>query len=277
VARLKTYPELNTAALRTGHERPLSVWYLLRYLDRTGAGVVREPALRRFVASQELFGRDTLRRALRKGDGAFWRRSSGFVEYRSLFKVATALGAELHKLPVLLDVDDFGSMGRMRPMYMATWFADRPRRMSRAAQAALIGKSAQTTRNYSKRAGLHVRRNSMYSQRKVSDFGPELEREGYYRTQVDGQTRLAKRLPNTYHADLECCPFGQVKHYRREASLSTRGVPERRYFTNTTAALKALHQTDTGSIIYLKMDKTDVFDSQLWIGTMMMDGVTWTC
>jgi len=273
---LKTYPELNTAALQQHRERELSVWYLLRHIDGTGSGLVPEQALRCFVASHDLFGRDTLRRALRRGEGMFWRRGNGFVEYRSLFNVAAALDADLHKLPVRLDLDDFRSIGRLRAMFMATMFADKSRRRSRAGLAAMIGKSPQTTRNYTKRAGLRVKRNAMYSTRKPSDYGPELQREGYYRTQVDGQTRLARRLPNNYRAELECCAFGQVKHWRK-ASFSTRGVPERRYFTNATAALKALHRTDTGNVVYLTMDKTDIFGSELWSGMTMIGGVVWTC
>lgn len=277
---VKTYAELNTAALRRREERQLSLWYILRGLDPTGKGYVPLDDLRAFVTEHSLFSGETLRRTLRKGEDVYWihdlKRDN--ICYMALLKLAGSLAVDLRQQPVILSLDDLRGVVRLRATLMGTLFDQKSRIMSRSTMAKLTGRTAQTTRHYCKalkEAGtLRVADNAMLSARKPTDLDSDLQQQGYYRSIVNGETRLLKRMPNSYTATHDLAAFGQVKHC--DTSFTTRG--EMRYFTNATAAVKTLHKTDTGNVVYLATNTTDAYNTRLWVGTTTIPelGVTVT-
>jgi hypothetical protein len=195
---IKTYMEINLAALNAGEEKLIRVWYLARFLDEEGSGVVLAERVEELLACSSR----NFQRLLRQGDGKYWRRCKskrglvliliGFV------RVSRRLGVFYEKgsRPVLIPLREFvGGVGRLRAALYSSVHALRDGRpISRAVLKSITGIPERTQREYDKIAGVEVRRNFALADT-VS-----LEREKRaFRVWLRGGTKgWGFQLPNSY-------------------------------------------------------------------------------
>ncbi len=287
---IKTYPELNVAAVRGRVEAPLRIWYLCRHLDAAGEGRIHLSALRAFVREHDLFSRQTLWRGLeeeheagrRSGpcDGrksgpceTFWRRDGDTLYYRSLHKVAEALDVPLHHHPVKIPLKSFASMGELRAAFVCSLFADKERMIAQETLAALSERHRRTVQRYLKRAEVERYPNVMISRRgNTRQLTPEMAEEGYFRGCIEERWFLCRRLPNTYYwPQATTCAYGLVKHYWYPSSSTTRGAPRRRYFTKPKAVVRATERMWEGERIYERRKGIGGQGWRLWRGYMRVE------
>ncbi|MEA3406612.1 MAG: hypothetical protein U9R48_00850 [Chloroflexota bacterium] len=284
--RIKTYPELNVAAVRGRKETPLRIWYLCRHLDVAGEGRVHLSTLRSFVREHDLFSRQTLWRGLQEAHETFWRRDGEILYYRSLHKVAEEMGVDLHRHPVNIPLRSFASMGALRAAFVSSLFADKERMIAQETLATLSARHRRTVQRYLKRAKVTRCPNVMISRREnTRQLSREMAEEGYFRGCIEDRWFLCRRLPNTYYwPQATTCAYGLVKHYWmprvttsssthkasnwHPTSSTTRGAPRRRYFTKPKAVARATERMWEGERIYEQRKGTGGQGWRLWRGYM---------
>jgi len=257
---IKTYPDLNMVALKQGKHKELRLWYLLHALDEKGGGRVMKDAAQK--ALEGIMSYEVFRTTLLDGQGDFWevrrrKESKGggeLIELRGLPKVAMALEvARLRKDPVLIPLDAFPKMDEFRAFLFGSFFTHsegkEPNPISRETLKQLSGLSVPTQVKYDKTAGTEVTKN-------VGVVGPsggippsDMQAEGYYITEVDGQLQLCKRMPNSYSSDLPRAPRGRMKKANQKlAACRNEGretVTERRYFRDPRSLLRSKNRIRT--------------------------------
>jgi len=268
VLRIKTYPELNVAAVRGRKETPLRIWYLCRHLDAAGEGRVDLSTLRVFVREHDLFSRQTLWRGLAGNHETFWRRDGEVLYYRSLHKVAESLNVALRHHPVRIPLQTFASMGELRAALLCSLFADKERTIAQETLATLSARHRRTVQRYLKRAKVKRYPNVMISRRdNTRQLSREMAEEGYFRGCIEDRWFLCRRLPNTYYwPQATTCAYGLVKHYWHPTSSTTRGAPRRRYFTKPKAVARATERMWEGERIYERRKGTGGQAWRLWRG-----------
>lgn len=276
--RVKTYVELSFAALRGRVERPYFVWLLARGLDPSGSGRISLKAVRDFVADRRIATRQTLLRWLGQGDGIFWTRSRTHLRLKGLLTVALTLDVDLRRHPVYLPIEGFRSLGRFRRALVGSFFGDKKRPMSHSTLGELIGRTPRSVGRYLR--GVPKTPKVMVSDRRPPPFSepvhPDLAQQGYFRTKVDGQWVLAKRLPNSYYAPAETAPFGMVK--RSYASSSLPEGLRRCFYRNPKAAARAVEGLLEGERIFvLQEGKRDFWGCEVWTGWSRTLGMVGVC
>ncbi len=245
--QVKSYPELNMAAMQRRKDKPYRLWLLCRYLDADGRGWVTLDALRRLTAP--MVTRQTLWRTLSQGEGAFWHKDCDRVYLRGLQAIADHFETYPSTNPVLVPLADFAKIAAFRAALVATLFAKKERTISHATLARLTGRTRRTIISYMKRARVRVTENRMLSKRPVTPYvDAELAEQGYYRTRINGHWHMVRRIPNSYDADFETAPHGMVKHLVKPSS-TTQGALSRRYFTKPTAIARAVERITEGETI----------------------------
>ena len=237
---VKTYGELNAEALRTGRDRELVVWYLLRYLDKPGNGKVRLERLTAYVKSKRLWSATNLERRLARGEGIFWTvittRHGQQVRYKSLGAVCEALGVMPYRDPVGVPLRAFGRLAVTRAYLYAAWVGDRE--IGRGTITELTGLSEPTQRRYGKLAGIGVEKNTAVRPYQEGDqIGPGR----WVARDRQGRLLYNVRMVNTYTTELATFARGQLRKVRkslRSAEKAALIVGGRLYFRDAMQASK---------------------------------------
>jgi hypothetical protein len=171
--RVRTFKQLNSAALNQRQSRVLNGWYMLRHLDSQGSGNLAYGKAKIDYCKSMGCCEETFRKLMRDGDAdGFW--SIGILDgqkrifLRSVDHVTLILGvdrASLTKVPVPLS-GLTGSVRKKRSTLYATWHSRKaslsisrrnsPPPRSRAFIKQETGVSRQTQRTYEKQAGVVV-------------------------------------------------------------------------------------------------------------------------
>ena len=291
---IKSYVEISLAVMRRRLEDQYRVWLLARHLDPKGSSRVQIKRLREFVLRHRICTHKTLQRALRD-PSIFWIKYGGWVQLIGVLKVADVLGVELRSQPVMLPLSAFSSMFHLRAVFVASYLSGKPRTIAIDTLSKLTGRSRSAIIRYLKSPHVVKIPNAMSSVRRPSrHLDPDLARQGYFHTRVNGRWRLVKRMPNTYETDLETAPRGMTVKQRRRSSLSTeeapspgeathgspeegascdpRGIARRRYYQKQRAAHRALQSLSPDETVYtLCPGRHDDLGFQLWRGWTILE------
>ena len=286
---IKSYPDLSLAVMRRRLEPQYRFWLLARHLDPKGSSRIPIKRLRTFLVQHHLCDRKTLFRALNQ-PSIFWVKYGRWLKLRGVLKIADALDVELRSQPVMLPLACFCSLRELRAAFVASYFAGKPRTIAIDTLAILTGRTRRSIIRYLDSSHVKRTRNAMSSVRRPSrHLHPDLAKEGYFHTKVDGRYRLVKRMPNTYETDLETAPRGITRKQTRRTSLSTEetpppgdeprsspeggassgpgGSPRRLYYRKQRAANRALQSLSPGETVYtLCPGRQDALGFQLWRG-----------
>ena len=241
---VKTYPDLNIAALQADHrqDRELAVWYLLRFLDPQGNARVRRADLSRLIEQHALMSLSNLKRRLHRGDGTFWILAGEWVFYRSLVHVSAALGVLPERAPVEVPLDAFKGLARLRAYLYATWLNQGSNPVSRFTIEKKTGVPKQTQIRYEKAAHVQREKNMGVKPYERGDQVPDgafLSRDG---------TLLNVPMPNTYLPLLTELPRGQLKKARQMIRGLFKERPNenihRRYFKSGEQAHKCRRRSE---------------------------------
>lgn len=269
VREVKSPVGLGLAVLRWHEETCYRLWLLARAIDAANSGRVTIDALRtaakRYIGYEEV----TVRRLLKAGNGLWWTfdpEQGPAVRLVSLLKVSDRLDVT-RSGAVNIPLKQFKAIGDFRAALVAAPFAEEERRMSLETLMHLTGRSRGGVRSSLKRAGVRSTPNFMISKRKVSDYCPELARQGYIVDRSATEPRVLRRLPNTYKSALKAATIGVLKHLP-SASSSLHGLggkPRKVYFESDKAAAKAIRRLAHGQTIYWKLSgEKGPGGAQLW-------------
>lgn len=249
-ATLTLYPDIALAMLREEVAAAGRIWWLLRYLDRDGRGMLRIDMMKKQLtvpnSRLRVCGWRQLRNLLHQGEGTFWQRDpdSGRIWLRSAAKVAAALGVErFSQPPVELPPEALcGGMGDVRAHFYASFHSSRePEQgqampVARATMERLSGVPARTQQAYDRRAGVESRANYAIGER--ATVAATQERAWQQGTAVfpfiDGNGQrgpkngqyIAWQLPNSYsgpHRQRACGRGGRRRLNQKLADLRTKG------------------------------------------------------
>ena len=260
---VKSYPEIDQAVLRQHLENDHRLWLLGRATDQAGRGWLTTQDL----CQAGILSSDTIYRSLRNASGIFWERKGNRVRFCSLLKVANALGCELRSRPVLWPISELKTIARFRAGLVGSMLAYKPRQIAHATWRKLTGMPGTTERRYV--APYKVRKNITLSSRPAPRFGAsvdvDLANQGFHRTKVNGQWRLATHRANTYATDMHYTTrFGMLKHQRSTTSSATRGV-RRLYYDKPKAGARAIEGLQPGEGVHVRLGTTkDFWDCQCW-------------
>jgi len=257
---LKPHPQLSSMSVKTGHDRLLVVWYVLRYLDGDGSGWLPDtPQTVAAIAATHGTKRN-VRALLKSGDSVFWAREHGAIKLHGLRRIVEYL-CELTgerptiDRPVLVPVELLdGTLQQRRAILYAVWIAggkNGQRRIGREYVAAKFGVSEQTLRNWEALANITVAKTHKWlpvaSQRPDAGYDYEAlpSAEGAVVVRKQGQPdRLVWDGPNQYSTALQRAPRGMS----RKVAVQTRfaldfsvrvKLPTRRYYSDMQALAKA--------------------------------------
>lgn len=157
---LKIYPELSRAAVAAGHTTPARIWYLLRYLDRAGRGTVSRGDLRDLLLKLGLNWRALETARSHQASGIYFtdHADAGYIEYRSVFQVATALRTRAGSRTMLIGIHAAATVATFRAALYGAWLGQRGHglNMSRAGLCALWGVTVNTLKAWERLAGISV-------------------------------------------------------------------------------------------------------------------------
>ena len=260
---VKTYGELNAEALRTGRDRELVVWYLLRYLDKPGSGRVRLERLAAFVKSKRLWSQTNLERRLARGEGHFWTVHTTWhgqtIRYKSLQALCETFGVIPCADPMPMPLSALGRLGRCRAHLYAAWITGR--QLGRAKITEITGAPAGSQRRYEKLAGVTVEKNISV---RAYQEGDQLAPGRWVARSRTGQLLYNVRMVNRYTTQLEAFARGQLRKVRRNLrGLEKAGPIGRLYFQSTWQASKSKTR---GAPYYIARHRT-------WHGAHLWDAV----
>ena len=271
---IKSYPQLSLEVMRRRLESQYRVWLIARHLDRRGRGYIPVKMLRRFVVRHRLCTRKTLQRAL-DGPSIFWTGYYHALYLVGVCKVADALDVELSHRPVFLPLAAFSSIHQLRSVFVASYFAAKPRTIAIDTLAALTGRTRRSVSRYLESGHITKTSNFMRSVREPGPtLDPALAEQGYFRANIRAQTVLVKRMPNTYESDLDTAPRGITRKQSTRPSSYTvtappigespplppagsavpalRGATRRRYFRKPKGARRALQSLSPHQPVYIE-------------------------
>jgi hypothetical protein len=298
---IKLYPDIGLGMLRRETAAAGRLWLLLRYLDRTGSGVVAvdkvtEQLTKRHSAVR-LCGKRQLRNLLRGGEGMYWTRDRQHIWLKSAAKVAAAMDvARLAGRPVALPLTVLlGGIGAFRAHLYAAFhsararegrYGEQARPIARRTLAAVSGVGRSSQRNYEARAGVVVQGHFAVGEaatrenrenRAWQQGGALFELKDYRGRQGEkGKSYLAWQLPNSYVGQHASRPKGRQKRINRELKdLVKKGTPgnvgkasetrrpEQRYFANGRLAAEA-YGRNPGQEIYWRRQQAGSGRLHLW-------------
>jgi hypothetical protein len=239
LTHLKTYPELFDAASREGRDREYRLWLLARFLDPEGSGRVSIAHLQELANRERMRGlsRSSVCRLLQAGEGTFWHvyedQGQRYVRLQGLASVCVALDVEkLRSNPVYIELRYARSLKAFRAAcFYARFAGDKPSNpISRQTLEDLSGVKTRTQRSYARALGdrLDVNQNAATTSREWTR-GDDVP-EGHFVDYVDGDTRVLRRLPNSYQAGFLVAARGMMRHVNRRLrgnSARTEGAEER--------------------------------------------------
>lgn len=237
---VKTYPDLNIAAMQTKQDRELAIWYLLRFLDPEGNAKVPRDRFLRFIQDNSIMSQDNAKRRLRRGHGIFWdlvKMPKGVqIQYRSLKNLSAHFGILPRKLPVGIPLEAFKGLGNARAYLYATWLNQGSNPISRQSIERDTGLPKKTQLRYEKRAKVAKEKNMAI---KPYDRDDQIPLGGF--VSRDGKT-LNIPMANSYLPLLEQLARGQLRKVRRHLRGVLEGTPsdsiKRCYFRSGEEAAK---------------------------------------
>lgn len=233
---LRTYTELNRHAIKTGAVTVLRAWYILRFLDSDGRGVVDR---QQFMDQLRLLGMSKahLRHAQARqtalyGADAFFTVSHDKIEYRSLEAVAERLMVAPGR-SVYVPIDGCRSIEAFSASLYAAWHSPEQRMISRERLEDLFGVSAQTLRRWERSARVNVEANvvelqdadaAVAAQYIAEDDRPHKQDAdgGGYIFQRDGRTYY--RTVNRYAGPFTAGNRGRSRKATKRANYAAGGV-----------------------------------------------------
>lgn len=270
--RIRTYPELSLAALNAREDKELRVWYLLRYLDKTGTGRVALQALQEFVTQRRLFSPETLRRALKRGRGAYWETrlvgSETMLFYEGVRKVSARL-AVTPRHAVDIELDNFRSIARLRQALIASYLATgKSGRMtiSQTNLAEKVSRTRRTVNSYLK--STKRQRNAIRSTRTPDSLTTEMLQSGWYRSVCGGEHIACRLLPSTYSSGLVARRY----RLRRHGSSHMRRGARRVFYFDARALAGELQGMREGEVVFADREDSDCFGTRLWNGYQRVGG-----
>jgi len=256
---VKSYPELNSAALKAKETRFLRLWLVLRLIDNTGQGFLLYERVEKFVLEHKVYTIRNLYKTLEDGDGLWWICYPKGVRYMSLRRLCVFFDIHLSQHPALIPLSDLRKIGDFRAMCQATLYAEKPTTIATSTVASITGASRQTVIRRNKRARVRASENFMVSQRPANDAViPELAQQGFRRS----GDQLVKQLPNTYTVDIETTRRGMARGASRCSSTGRRRT--RLYYEKLSAALRAVQRLADGENIFIAIGHSRT--ARLWQG-----------
>ena len=245
--RIRIYPDIALALLRSRLVATARVWFLLKYIDKEGKGWFERRDVDSFLAQTNskyhICGQRQLRKLLAKGDGLFCRRSGGRLWLRSTSKVAAQLHLErLRGHPVSMPLTILlRGIGEVRAHFFGCFHSGRAgddglsKPIARSTIKRISSLSARTQRNYEQRAAIFRQVNYAIGGRVTSIF---LQNRGWRHGRAlfiysdfqgfFGQSGLeytAWQLPNSYRGPYDIQSNGRQKSINREiADLFMKGI-----------------------------------------------------
>jgi len=216
--RIKTYPDLNLAALKQHKHKQLRLWYLLKALDPQGSGELPKEEVQKTL--EGILRYESFRTLLIAGTGTFWDivigqkskqeliRPAGLAKLAAIFEIR-----ELKDPPKVLPLHAFGKLHRFKAYIYGTCFDSDRKPISRALIQKETNLSVPTQLSYEKTAPFKKTKNIRFgNQVKWETELEEVQKEnGYFLTQSEGGLYLCKRMPNSYFCDLPQSSIGSMR------------------------------------------------------------------
>jgi len=268
---VRTLPELNMAALEKHLDRQLRLWYLARFVENGEPWVDRQRVI---DAAVPYMHPATSANVLVAGEGLFWKSMAcereGIVRLylTGTIHLCKQMGVEIPRKWVELLV--VRSLAQWRSMLMETFIStghDGKRMISQSTLANRIGRTRNTVTNYLQ--DVEKEKNSVVTERKT--LTPELARSGHHRTVVNGETVIARRLPNRYRSKRRVGGFGQGKRMQAGSLHTGRGTDRRLYFDDSGRAARRIERLRDGETVYVRLGETCALGHVMWAGIMRVD------
>lgn len=156
---LRTYPDLSAYCLQDGLDLPYRLWLILRHHENGQGWATIEDVIRLSPGNK----RQT-KTWLRKGNGLFWNPDDhGRIWLMGLGAVCERLHVIPWRGTVNIPSEDIGNLKRFRAALYASFFAFKPKTISRGKLTEKFGRSAPTLREWEKTAGVKVQRNTAWA------------------------------------------------------------------------------------------------------------------
>ena len=222
---IRTYPDINLAAIKQHKHKQLRLWYLLHALDVGGSGwLVKREAQKALEGTMRY---ESFRTLVLSGVGMFWdvihhrKLDEDIIKLRNPANVAFSLGLEgLVDLPVYVPIYAFEKLRRFKAFIYGTCFDDKENPLSRDIIRKATGLSIPTQVTYGKLAKFKTIRNICFLGLLEQELTEKQKEGGHFVTVSDGILQVCKRMPNSYSCDLSRAPTGSMK--RTNEQLSTR-------------------------------------------------------
>jgi len=269
------YPTLAQAMLRQGEAAAGRLWWLLReQVKDCGGHLSQAEAISLATHHWQLFKTPRrVRQLLAAGDGLFWTVNGRGIWLHGVARVAAALGVtRLQGKRVQMPASQLsGSLKQAKAALRATFFAAKPKTISRHTESSLTGLCRRTLQNYDALpTGVKQQENIAIGSRCSQEAAQETawKRGCASFTFVDSQGKLgpagasylAWQMANSYHSAYPTVAKGRqrrinqqlsdlVKH-RGQGTAAERFVPL--YHQNGVCAVKAFERQPAHDAYYPK-------------------------
>ncbi len=265
---IKLYPGLSVAAIKTGPDKELALWYELRAINVTHMGKLLLGDALAALVKHFGYSRATVYRLLKAGKGKFWdirgsKLSGGFggrtvIKLRGLEKVAEYLGTYPGR-PVEIRASDFrGRQAKTAQLYASFFKPDgsRAKPISRDSIETATGVKRRQQKRYDKVTGI----------KRVANFAFQQDGKGKLvpiRHLVNGKSRQwlkDRRLGNTYHSRALKAPRGMTKRINevlRHRSLKSDEIScvPKRFFLFAKTLIKCSERHEEAFLLVNKRDR----------------------
>ena len=224
--KVKTYPDINLAALKAKKHKELRLWYLLKALDPQGSGEL--PKIEVQKALEGIMSYESFRTLLIAGKGTFWNvvigRKSGqeLIRPVGLVKLAAFLGVEeLEDPPKFIPIHAFERLHRFKAYIYGTCFDNNEKPISRALIRKETNLSIPTQISYERTARFKKTKNIRFIKQvnKDTELDDIQKENGFFLTQSEGALYICKRMPNSYLCELPQALIGSMR--RANSQLQT--------------------------------------------------------
>ncbi len=239
--QVKVIAELFAAARQRHQDLEVGLWFCLRALNLSGSGILRLDAT--LQALQDYgYSPQTVRRILRKGDGAYWRldRTRGTrIILTGLKRLAVDHypGVRM-STKVAIQPQEYRGVHQRRAIGYQAWLVHREDLpTSRQAITQATGVSRRSQQRYDRTTKTGKRPNYAFAYDQDGQLQPMTHG-------VEGKSQMyyqIRRLPNTYVTHMHRLPRGMIRKVNARASEvfeRADATRKRRYFESGKAAAR---------------------------------------